>query len=317
MPKLTHCAYLRERNNFYQQIRQFFQARDVLEVETPTLSQHTITDVFIDSFQTTYFNNDTKTPYFLQTSPEFHMKRLLANNSGSIFQICKAFRNQGEFGHMHNPEFTLLEWYRVDFDHHDLMQEVSDLLVFLLNCAPATKISYQLLFENHLNIQPHTCDVNALKTIAEKNNLHIDATHLSKDDWLQLLLSHLIEPHLGFHAPVFIYDYPATQAALAKIRQDQFNVAERFEVYINGQEIGNGFHELTDPLLQLQRFQADQNTRRQQNRFVPEIDGRFMKALESGLPQCAGIAMGLDRLFMLKMGVETIREVLPFAWDEA
>lgn len=311
-----HTA-LQARADFYQHIRDFFAKRNVLAVETPTLSQHTVTDPYIDSFQTVYHNNQHQQAYFLQTSPEYHMKRLLAAGSGSIYQICKSFRNEGEYGQAHNPEFSMLEWYRLDFDHHMLMQEVSALLQTLINCLPAEKISYQDLFLKYFDINPHTCSLESLQNAANQCDLDIQTSDLNKDDWLQLLLSHHIEPQLGFTAPVFIYDYPETQAALAKIRHGDINVAERFEVYINGIEIGNGFHELTDAHAQARRFAADQKQRQSAKRFVPDIDQRFLQALQKGLPACAGIAMGLDRLLMIKLDVQDLRDILAFDWSDA
>ncbi len=309
--------HIKARTNLYNNIRNFFQNRNIIEVQTPILSQHTVTDVFIESFKTTYIAGNKSQEYFLQTSPEYHMKRLLAAGSGSIFQITPAFRNHGEFGAEHNPEFNLLEWYHVGFNHHDLMQEVSDLLQNILNCKPADKISYQQLFEKYFNINPHTCSVDSLIKIAQTQNLNIETSDINKDDWLNLLLTHVIEPELGREAPVFIYDYPKSQAALAKIRNDDIPVAERFEIYINGQELGNGFHELTDAKQQESRFHNDQQTRLINQQDVPSVDKQFIESLNHGLPDCAGIAIGLDRLLMLQLKQANIRDILAFSWDIA
>ena len=292
-------------------IRDFFQQRGVLEIETPLLCQHTVTDRHIDSFRVEN--------YFLQTSPEYAMKRLLAQGSGPIFQICKAFR-QGEAGKKHNPEFSLLEWYRPGFDHHNLMDETDELLQLLLQTKPAKRISYRNLFLETLNIDPFSITSESLKNIITNkvSNLHFDIHQLNKDDCLNLLLSYFIEPSLGFDAPVFVYDYPSTQAALAKLRRDEdITVAERVEVYIQGVELANGFHELGDAKEQRERFLEEQQYRRERGLFVPEIDERLLDALRNGFPDCAGIAVGLDRLAMLIAKVDDVGGVLSFSWDQA
>lgn len=299
---------LRLRAKLLSRIRQFFAARDVLEVETPLLSQYTVTDEHIESFKTA--------THYLQTSPEYAMKRLLAAGSGSIFQICKAFRHD-ESGCRHNPEFTLLEWYRTGFNHHDLMNEVDALLQLLLGAAPAQRISYQQLFLNTCAIDPLECDVRALQQCAAEHELNMTAPINDKDTLLQLLLSHVIEPELGFKAPLFIYDFPAAQAALARINASDPRVAERFEVYIQGFELANGFHELTDAQQQRQRFQAQQAQRQKLKRTAVAIDQRFISALAHGLPACAGVAVGLDRLLMILADTKNIDDVLTFPWQRA
>lgn len=301
---------IRLRANLLMQIRQFFAARDVLEVETPLLSQHTVTDPHIESFRVEN--------YYLQTSPEYAMKRLLAAGSGCIFQICKAFR-QSESGRSHNPEFSLLEWYRVGFDHHALMNELDDLIQLLLNTKPAARISYQQLFQSTLNINPFTMDVNDLRrSITQKQQLNFDVNSLDKDDCLHYLLSHLIEPSLGFEAPVFIYDFPSSQAALAKLRREKdFVVGERFELYIKGVEIANGFHELGDSNQQRARFEYNQMYRSKHQLTIPTIDERLLAALEQGFPDCAGVAVGLDRLLMLMTESNQIQDVICFDWERA
>ena len=276
---------LRQRADLLDRIRTFFKKRRVLEVETPLLSQHTVTDRYIDSFSVEN--------YYLQTSPEYAMKRLLAANSGPIFQITKAFRKE-ECGRQHNPEFTLLEWYRPGFTHHDLMDEMDQLLGLLLNAQKAQRSTYAELFEKYCGIDPLT---------------HDNTTEL------QLLFSEKIEPNLkGVN---FVYDYPAKQAALSKINKTNPLVAERFEVYIDGIEIANGFHELTDAEEQQQRFKADQTYRNENNKLIPEIDTRFINALEAGLPDCAGVALGIDRLMMYLTQKKAITEVIAFDWKQA
>lgn len=285
---------LKARAALYQAIRQFFNERHVLEVETPVLCPHTVTDAHIDSIAATVCG---KTEY-LQTSPEYWMKRLLIKGSGCIYQICKAFRDD-ERGKLHNPEFTMLEWYRIGFDHHDLMDELDQLLQYTLKLKAASRQSYQDCFLEHLNIDPFSIKTTDLQQLITDNRLYDKASELDHDTCLQLLLSELIEPKLGIEKPYFIYDFPPSQAALAKVRQDQPPVAERFELYINGVEIANGFHELSDANEQLQRFQKDQQKRKQLGKTIPEIDNDFISVLRKGLPDCAGVAVGLDRLLMI------------------
>lgn len=310
----TTPATMKLRAILYANIRQFFAARGVMEVETPALSQHTVTDLYIQSFKTTYHDGERQQSYYLQTSPEYAMKRLLAAGSGPIYQIGKAFRN-GEFGSKHNPEFTMLEWYRLGFNDHDLMQEVDDFLQHTLQTPPAHRVTYQQLFINYLNIDPYTCAIDALQKIAKTSGLQADMTSLDHDALLQFLFGHLIEPQIGFDAPLMVYDFPLPQAALAKIRPGHPPVAERFEVYIRGIELANGFHELTDANEQGQRFQRDQQRRQQAGYSPVEIDHRFLAALQSGLPACAGVALGIDRLLMIKANARQIKDIINFPWD--
>jgi len=306
---VASLATLKARAAFLKSIRQFFEAREVLEVETPLLCATGALDP--------YLNVIPVHGGYLQTSPEYAMKRLLAAGVGSMYQLCKAFRGD-ECGRLHNTEFTMLEWYRLDFDHHQLMDEMDDFLQAMIGSAKAIRLSYRALFETHLNINPHTASIEKVQALAEKLKIHLSPValqNLKRDDWLDLLMTHHLEPKLGFTAPVMIYDYPATQAALAKLRQDvshELAVGERFEVYIQGIELANGYHELTDATVQGIRFQED--CKRRADLGVPKmaVDHRLMQALESGLPACAGVALGVDRLFMLKMGCKSIRDVLAF-----
>jgi lysyl-tRNA synthetase class 2 len=300
---------LRKRAEIIAQIRQFFAARNILEVETPLLSKYTVTDVHLHSIQASCSNIGTM---YLQTSPEYAMKRMLAAGVGSIYQICKSFRD-GECGRYHNQEFTMLEWYRLGFTHHDLMNEMDELLQFILEGSPAVRRTYQEIFMQHLNINPHLATVVELQQCAVDNDINsISAvTTEDRDTWLQLLMSEYIEPKLAAEEVVFIYDYPATQAALAKIRQEpQFAVAERFEVYVRGIELANGFHELTDATEQRQRFLQDLATRRQLGYATVAIDEPFLASLATGLPACAGVALGVDRLVMLALHESEINNVI-------
>ncbi|WP_218814650.1 elongation factor P--(R)-beta-lysine ligase [Rickettsiella endosymbiont of Dermanyssus gallinae] len=307
------------RARLLSRIRQFFAERQVLEVETPLLSQATVTDKHLQSFQTDYHfsNPEQKQTLYLQTSPEFAMKRLLAAGSGAIYQLCKAFRNQGESGRTHNPEFTMLEWYRPGFNHHDLMDEMESLLKIIPDCPSAQRFSYAELFQHYLQIDPHQASIEQLKQTAHRFNLGTEnLAALEKDDWLNLLMTHCIEPQLPKH-PVFIYDFPASQAALARIRPGKPALAERFEVYVQGLELANGFHELSSASEQRQRFKSDLIQREKAGYPLPPIDERLLAALEQGLPDCAGVALGIDRLIMLATGKNAINEVLSFPIERA
>jgi len=289
-------------------IRAFFASRGVMEVETPLLMPHTVTDPYIDSIAVQY----QQQTLYLQTSPEYAMKRLLAAGSGPIYQISKAFRHD-EVGRLHNPEFTLLEWYRPGFDHHQLMDEMDQLLSTVAQTNSALRISYQQCFLDHLQIDPFALSLNELQQQVRQHHLFSgDIKALDADTCCQLLLNGLIEPQLGLTAPVFLYDFPPSQAALARIRHDQPPVAERFELYINGIEIANGFHELADATEQHQRFLVNQGQRRLHNKAVPEIDQTLLAALRHGLPQCAGVALGVDRLLMVTNGYRHLADAVAF-----
>ncbi len=311
----TSPAALKLRAEVLGAVRSFFAIRAVLEVETPLLSRGTVTDVHLEPLSTVIQSPGCSDRFFLQTSPEFAMKRLLAAGSGPIYQICKAFRN-GEAGSRHNPEFTMLEWYRPGWDHHRLMDEVEELLVEVLGTPPAVRRTYAELFENELGVDVHGADAEVLRTRGIERGLDpIDS--LDREGWLGLMMTHLLEPDLGRGAPLFLYDYPVDQAALARIRPGNPPVAERFEVYVDGVELANGYHELTDPEEQRRRFERDLDVRRRKGLPVPEIDPRFLAALEQGLPPCAGVALGLDRLVMLAAGAERLNEVLTFPIERA
>lgn len=309
---------LKQRAELLQTIRAFFANRNVLEVETPSLSQAAATDIHLHSFQTQF-----KGPGFakglalyLMTSPEFHMKRLLAAGSGAIYQISKAFRNE-EAGRFHNPEFTMLEWYRPGYDHHQLMDEVEILLVSLLNCEKPIKMTYQEAFENYLSLCPLSANLTDLKTKATQLGLSdIAENETDKDTLLQLLFSVGVEPQIGQQAPCFIYHFPASQAALAKVCEDK-RVAARFEVYFKGIELANGFYELDDAKEQLTRFEADNQKRLTMQLETQPIDMNLIHALEQGLPDCAGVALGIDRLIMLALNKTHIEDVIAFPIKKA
>lgn len=304
---------LKRRAAILQKIRDFFAERQVWEVETPLLASSTITDPNLHSARTTLNppGLGEKTFYF-QTSPEFHMKRLLAAGSGSIFQICKAVRDD-ELGKWHNPEFTMLEWYRLGFDHFQLMDEVDCFLREILNVPSADRLTYQSLFLKYCDLDPLATNPDELKACANRFDLSSDLD-LSVDGWLQYLLSHIIEPQVGTTQPLFVYDFPQSQAALAKIRG---NVAERFEIYFKGTELGNGFHELQDPNLQRQRFESENQARLGLGLPTIPLDQFFLAALDHGLPECSGIAIGVDRLIMYAIQEERLSSVIAFPSDIA
>lgn len=310
---------LRKRAEILKLIRDFFAARSVLEVETPLLCHTSVTDPFIESIPAAVKINHShnKRDYYLQTSPEYAMKRLLSAGSGAIFQISKAFR-QGEVGQYHNPEFTMLEWYRPGFNHHQLMDEMDELLQLLLATAKAERYSYAEIFATQLHIDPHTASPAELQNVAAINHIQVNNQIEDRDTWLNLLLTHCIEPHLGKSAPCFIYDFPQTQAALARIQQmhaDGPFVASRFEVYFRGIELANGFHELQDVDEQRKRFAMNLQTRTQLGLNILPIDEYFLAALRHGLPDCAGVALGVDRLIMLATESKAIADVLSFSFE--
>ena len=310
---------LHKRAKIIQTIRNFFIERSLLEVETPTLSQSGVTDIHLFCFKTSFIGVDLDSsnqtaaglPLYLQTSPEFHMKRLLSAGSGSIFQICKAFRNE-ESGRFHNPEFTILEWYRINFDHFLLMDEMDQLLQLVLNCENARRCTYQQAFLEVLNVDPLTASLDELKKAGSKLKLGgVLDNETDRNTILQLLFGFAIEPVIALDKPCFIYNFPASQAALARISKDDPRVAERFEVYYKGIELANGFHELNNSQEQLQRFQEDNRLRELNQLEQMPIDQHFIDSLES-LPNCAGVALGIDRLIMLATEQKHIDNVLSF-----
>ena len=296
-------------------IRAFFETRHVLEVETPLLSHASGTDPQL-AFFTSNYNTPPKTQtLFLQTSPEFAMKRLLASGSGSIYQICKAFRN-GEAGRFHNPEFTILEWYRVGFDLNALMDEVEALFndLFEGQLETSQRIAYSRIFEHYTGLNALTFSQQAYCEFAKRENLH-DAMTICGDNhalWLDFLFSFCVQPHLGKNALCLIYGYPACQSSLARLNTDNPLLTDRVEVFINGVELGNGFYELTHSLEQNTRFEAEIATRKHEKLPTATKDTRLLDALEAGLPDCAGIAIGLDRVLMILEKSTSISEVLSF-----
>ena len=311
---------LKQRAKVIRQIRAFFDARHMLEVDTPVMSHYGVSDPHIDSIPVAYTQDGaaSRTHMSLMSSPEYAMKRLLAAGSGSIYQISKAFRN-GEIGRKHNPEFTLLEWYRINYTLEQLMQEVSCLIdtVLVSDKLEWHFLSYRWAFESILSIDPLTASDEAIKQKAMSLvDVQIDA-NTPRDTWLDLLMSHCIEPKLP--KACFIFDYPASQCALACKAQDERGdaVARRFEVYVNGMELANGYHELTDAQEQAQRFETDNQSRQAMGKVAMAPDIRLIQALEVGLPECSGVALGIERLLMLVSGETDIAKVMAFSHHRA
>jgi lysyl-tRNA synthetase class 2 len=317
-PTTSHQAR-QARAELLRTIREFFYSRDVMEVDTPLLSHGTVTDEHLDAFETqfNFANSGEPTTLYLQTSPEYAMKRLLCAQSGSIYQLCKAFRHEGE-GRWHNPEFTMLEWYRLGFDHFALMDEVDALLMATLNTSSSDKLTYQNAFITYLDIDPLNTSDEALLKAMKQHNIDIHQPQmLSFDSKLQLLFSYCIEPQIGMKKPCFVYDFPASQAALAKISPRDSRVAERFEVYFKGAELANGFNELSAFEEQRIRFEKDNQKRQSAGLATKPLDEHFLNALEAGLPDCAGVALGIDRLLMLKINATHIKDVINFPVSRA
>lgn len=308
---------LRHRAQLVHKTRQFFAARGVLEVDTPILSAAGISDPQIESLRTAVAGRPQ--PFFLSTSPEFAMKRLLAAGSGDIFQLCKVFRD-GEIGRWHEPEFTMLEWYRVGFDDDALMDEVAALVTELLApqrvLGPPEKLTYREVLMRYAGIDMNVARDEDLARAALDRGIDCRAT-LDRDARLDLLISLIAGPQLGRDRPTFVCDYPASQASLARLKPQTPAVAARFELYLDGIELANGFHELTDATEQRERFLRDHDVRRARGQRVPPIDERLLAALAAGVPECAGVALGFDRLAALAIGAAQLTAAMSFGIDEA
>lgn len=306
---------LRRRAALLDAVRGFFRERAVLEVETPLVLSRTVTDVQINSLRV----EDSR---WLHTSPEYPMKRLLAAGSGDIFQVCHVFR-AGESGRLHNPEFTMVEWYRLGFGLPQIMQETAALAATLLQAggrtAPETEaISYAEAFERELGCNPLTASVEQLRQLAAHHGLAASSIRdATRDDLLDFLVAVVVGPRLGRGRLTCLHHFPASQAALARLDQADPRTALRFELYAEGIELANGYVELASAAEQRQRFEADLTERRRRGLPGPDMDTRLLAALESGLPPCAGVALGFDRVAMLALGATRIDAVLAFPWDRA
>lgn len=302
---------LRERARLMRVIRQFFDNRNYLEVETPYMAHHGVTDVHLQNISAK-FRAQT---YFLQTSPEYHMKRLIAAGSGPIYQIARVFRDD-ELGRWHNPEFSLLEWYQLGVDHWYLIDEIETLLHQLTKVPAFKRLSYQQAFLQACDFDPfnanNTDARERCRAYGLEQVLHPDE---SLDQYLHLLMAMVVEPFLAkeFSEPVVVFDFPASQASLAQVHG---SVAARFEIYWQGLELANGFHELTDAKLQRQRFAKDLEVRQEMGLPMMGYDEALLSALEFGLPACAGVALGLDRLFALLGKHRNIQATMSFSFPD-
>ncbi len=302
-------------------IRAFFDARSVLEVETPLLSHYATTDPHLDSLSSCFREQEC----YLNTSPEYAMKRLLADKPQAIYQICKAFRDD-ELGSQHNPEFTLLEWYRPGYDMRQLMAELAELVMNVFSDSAIVPdfeyLSYQQAFEKITGLNPHQVSANDCYQFALADAVDIPqglTVADDVDDWLDWLLTQRVLPAFNKQGFTFLYDYPASQCALARVENnaEQFAVAKRFELFYAEVELANGFFELTDADEQLRRFQQENQRRLQAGKPAVDIDQRFIAALAHGMPSCSGVAVGLDRLLMVLSSSKRIEQVLPFSWPLA
>ncbi len=319
-PSLTrrHRA-LRQRARVYARLRAFFEARGVTEVETPVLSEAGNTDPNIESFVTRFGGHvgAGRAERWLRTSPEFPLKRLLAEGFGDCYELGRVFRN-GESGRRHNPEFTMLEWYRVGWDHRRLIDETVELVQYLLQgegmSAPVRRFSYGELYRQVLGLDPWTASDAELQSPLAA--FGIDPAGLQRDDWLDLLMSHRIEPWMDGQGMLVVHDFPASQCALARIRPGQPPVAERFELYLGRRELANGYHELNEPAEQAARFARDVEVRRARGLAEVPADRRLLDTLGS-MPDCAGVALGIERLLMHLAGADAIGDVLAYGFDRA
>jgi lysyl-tRNA synthetase class 2 len=309
---------LRLRARMLRETRDYFAEQGVMEVETPALARATVTDVHLASLATRVAGSGD---YYLQTSPEYAMKRLLAAGSGDIFQIARVFRD-GERGTLHNPEFTIIEWYRIGFDADALMDDVARLITRLVSphraLRPAERQTYRSAFRSIAGVDPLVCDPEQLRACLREHGVALPVPPPQEpDDCLDLLMSTLVSPRLGSGRLTFIHDYPASQAALARVRVEDPRVAERFELYLDGVELANGFHELSNPSEQRERFNRDLAQRRLRALPTPPLDERLLAALTAGLPDCSGVAVGFDRVVMAAARVRGIDQAIAFPADRA
>lgn len=316
-----------------RQIRNYFESRGFIEVVTPILSEDTIIDRNLEPIPVSVerIPNRYQT-YYLQTSPEFAMKRLLIAGAKAIFQITHAFRG-GDFGQLHNIEFTMLEWYKVDDDYKAGMQFLADFVDHLFQRGGVEMCSFCEKFFHFTGLNPLTCSYDAMRNFADDNRIPYPESfgaipeHGASDDflrepWVDLLFSEIVQPNLGVEQPTILYDFPAWQAQLATTRKDSFNgerfeVAERFELFIDGLELANGYNELVDAELLKQRNKEANESRTADGKCPLPEQSRLLKGMEAGLPPCCGTALGVERLLMVLLNIRSIDEVLPFPFDRA
>jgi len=313
---------LGQRAGLLRKLREFFHSRGFLEVETPLLSADVVVDRHIDPLPLTLYEDprqpaESRTLY-LQTSPEFAMKRILAAGAEAIFQVTHAFRG-GERGELHNPEFTIAEWYRVGDDMSAGIDLLSELAAALLDRGPADRVSYRDTFHKHAGIDPLTADAVSFANLAAAKQIAVPESFDDSDldAWMDLLMTELVQPQLGWERPLVIYDYPASQSALAVVREEDPPVAERFELFVDGVELANGYHELLDAGELLTRNRRNNVARIADGKQPLPEESRLLAAMRRGLPPCSGTALGFDRLVMVALGAKSIDEVIPFPVERA
>ena len=311
---------MRLRARLYAAVRDHFSAEGVLEIETPILSRAGNTEANIESFCTAFKGHRDAGPAerWLRTSPEHAMKRLLVAGVGDCYELGRVFRN-GEAGRRHNPEFTMLEWYRVGWDHHRLAEETVALVrragALVDRSYSLISITYRDLFKQSLALDPFTASIESLRERLREEVS--DGAGLERDDWLDLLLTHRLQPNFPRDRITVVHDWPATQCALARIRDGNPPVAERFELYLGPQELANGYHELTDPVEQRARFVRDNARRRRRGQGERPIGEALLGAMSHGLPACAGVALGIERLLMGLLDTDDLRDILAIPFAEA
>lgn len=314
--------HLERRAELLRALRLFFEQHGFMEVETPLLSHDSIVDRHLDPLSVRLFDDPCEpekgSTLWLQTSPEFGMKRLLAAGAKAIYQITRAFRG-GEKGRLHNPEFTIVEWYRVGDTMHGGMERLDALAQVTLERGPAERLSYAEAFQRRLGVDPHQCSLNQLQELASDLGCTPRASWApeDRDTWLDWLLVSYIEPTLGLDHPVILFDYPASQAALAQIRSHPVPVAERFELYVDGIELANGYHELLDPEVLAQRACQANHARMADGKYGVPAESRLLAAMHHGLPPCTGVALGLDRLVMVAVKAQNLSQVMAFPIDRS
>lgn len=300
----------------FSRVRAFFSQKDILEVDCPALSKSAAIDAHIDVMSVALKDGENG---YLHTSPEYGMKRLLALHLGDIYQMSHVFRD-GELGPQHNPEFTMVEWYRLNAQFEEFIQETLAFIRLFLNDLPSYSLTYRKALQKHANIDYLSATSQEMIACAKVNALHIpeNAQDWDKDTLLQFLMSFVVEPHLGQDSLCVLTDYPASQAALSQTKtKGEEPVAERFEIYFKGIELANGYHELTDPVEQRRRLHQSNAERVLLGKSPLPIDENFLNALDEGLPDSCGVAVGFDRLMMLRHHKKEIHEILPFSWKDA